>query len=151
MNNFGKALVVSHPETGKIITRFVAEKGGEFGKIRVDQTTLVVQNGFSTFAKRSAFITVDGETADLLENMLIEGQPYPIPGKIVVTESTTPFYVGQKPKTKGKDGEVITSGGMPVYRNTEFVTDLSTEDTLVESDKVGIAVTNTAIAGNAAE
>lgn len=150
MKKLGVALVVAHPETGEVITRFTAkESGKEFAKVRVDELRLEVNNGFSTFAKRSAFITVEGETADMFEQMgmLIEGQPYPVDGKIVVTESTKPFYPGQKPKTKGKDGAVITSQGMPVYRNTEFVTDLNAQDQLVESDKNG--VTNTAFAGNA--
>ncbi len=152
MNNLGKALVIAHPETGEIVTAFTAKgTGKKFGKIRVDAVTLEVNNGFSSFAKRSAFITVDEETIDqMLEmNLIIEGQPYPVPGKIVVRESTKPFYAGQEPKTKGKGGAVILSGGMPVYRDTEFVTDLTIEDELIQSDKVGVA--NTAFAGNAAE
>lgn len=151
MNNLGKALVIAHPETGEIITRFTSKVGGkEFAKIRVDEMKLEVSNGFSTFAKRSAFITIDGETADAFEemNLLIAGQPYPVPGRIVVRESTKPFYAGQKPKTKGKGGEVVTHDGMPVYRDTEFVTDLSIEDELITTDKVGVA--NTAYAGNSA-
>jgi len=152
MNNLGKALVIAHPETGEIITRFTAKTGGkEFAKIRVDSMTLEVSNGFSTFAKRSAFITIDGETADTFEEMgmLVAGQPYPVEGKIVVRESTRPFYVGQKPKTKGKGGEVVLNNGQPVYRDTEFVTDMTTQDEFIATDKVG--VTNTAYAGNAAE
>ena len=151
MNNLGKALVIAHPETGETITRFTSKDGGkEFAKIRVDSVTLEVNNGFSSFAKRSAFITIDGETADTFEemNLLVVGQPYPVEGKIIVRESLTPFYVGQKPKTKGKGGEIVTHNGHPVYRDTEFVTDLSIQDEFISTDKVGVA--NTAIAGNIA-
>ena len=149
MNNLGKAVVVSHPETGKLITRFKNEAGAEFGKIRLDQSELAISNGFSRFAKRSAFITVEGATADVLEGMLVEGQPYPMAGKIVVTESTRPFYPGQEAKRKGKDGAIILSNGQPVYRDTEFTSDLNRGDIFITSDSnPGM---NTAQAGNAAE
>lgn len=134
MNNLGKAVVVAHPETGKVITRFKAESGEEFGKIRVDQSKLEITNGFSRFANRSAFITVDAKTADLLEPMLADKEPYPMEGKVVVTESLRPFYPNQKPKTKGADGEVVTAGGKPVYRDTEFTSDLNRQDVFIAHD-----------------
>jgi hypothetical protein len=149
MNNLGQALVTAHPETGELITRFKNEAGASFGKIRLDQAELVISNGFSRFAKRSAFITVEGTTADILAGMLVEGQPYPMAGKIVVTESHKPFYPGQEPKRKGKDGEIILSNGQPVYRDTEFTSDMNRPDVFITSDSnPGM---NTAHAGNAAE
>jgi hypothetical protein len=149
MNNLGQALVTAHPETGELITRFKNEAGASFGKIRLDQAELVISNGFSRFAKRSAFITVEGSTADVLAGMLVEGQPYPMQGKIVVTESTKPFYPGQEAKRKGKDGEIILSNGKPVYRDTEFTSDMNRADVYITSDaNPGM---NTAQAGNAAE
>lgn len=149
MNNLGQALVTAHPETGELITRFKNEAGASFGKIRLDQAELVISNGFSRFAKRSAFITVEGSTADVLAGMLVEGQPYPMAGKIVVTESYKPFYPGQEAKKKGKDGAIILSNGQPVYRDTEFTSDLNRADVFINSDaNPGM---NTAQAGNAAE
>lgn len=148
MNNLGKAVVVAHPETGLLITRFKNEAGASFGKIRVDQAELQISNGFSRFAKRSAFITVEGSTADVLEGMLVEGQPYPMAGKIVVTESNRPFYPGQEAKRKGKDGAIILSNGSPVYRDTEFTGDVNRADLFLASDANPMG---TAQAGNAAE
>lgn len=151
MNKLGQALVIAHPETGEIITRFTSKEGGkEFAKVRVDSVTLEVNNGFSSFSKRSAFITLSGEDADTFEELglLVEGQKYPVEGKIIVRESLKPFYVGQKPKTKGKGGEVVTNNGQPVYRDTEFVTDLSAQDEFISTDKVGVA--NTEFSGNTA-
>lgn len=149
MNNLGQALVTAHPETGELITRFKNEAGASFGKIRLDQAELVISNGFSRFAKRSAFITVEGSTADVLAGMLVEGHPYPMAGKIVVTESHKPFYPGQEAKRKGKDGAIILSNGQPVYRDTEFTSDLNRADVFIASDSnTGM---NTAQAGNAAE
>ena len=150
MNNLGKAVVVSHPKTGELITRFKTEKGETFGKIRVDQSTLEISGGFSRFANRSAFITVDEKTADLLEPMLADGQPYPIQGKVVVTEALVPFYPGQEPKTKGAGGEVVLAGGKPVYRDTEFTSDLNKCDVLISHDKAN-SMMNTPQGGNAAE
>lgn len=149
MNNLGQALVTAHPETGELITRFKNEKGESFGKIRLDSAELVISNGFSRFAKRSAFITVEGSTADILEGMLVEGKPYPMGGKIVLNESVSPFYPGQEPKRKGKDGEIILANGKPVYRNTEFTSDMNRNDVFVTSDSN--FEMNTAQAGNAAE
>lgn len=141
-------LVVAHPETGDIITMFKTEGGEDYGKIRVDQVELVVVKNFSRFSKKSAFITVSGEDALILQGILKEGEPYPIEGHIVVTESTTPSYEGQNPKTKGKDGAVILSNGRPVYRDTEFTTDFERKDILVISDENKV---NTPSGGNAAE
>lgn len=147
MNKLGQALVAAHPTTGELITRFTAKDGSEYGKIRVDEMKLSISNGFSRFAKRTAFITVEKETADILEQMLVEGQPYPMPGKIIVMESLDPFYPGQEPKRKGADGEFITHNGHPVYRNTEFVADLNAEDVFI----IGDSVAGTASAGIAVE
>jgi hypothetical protein len=130
-----KPIVKAHPETGAVITYFESEKGETYGKVRVDQRTPVVNNGYMSFANRSAFITMDEKTAKEMESILQEEQPYPIAGKVVVTESLTPFYDGQEPKTKGADGDVITHQGRPVYRDTQFVFDLDAVDTLLKSDR----------------
>ena len=147
MNNLKKVLVVGHPDTGEVITMFMGKNGGNFGKIRVDQSTLVMNSGFARIANRSAFITVDEETAAVLSNMLVDGQPYPLEGQIVVNESTEPFYPGQKPKTKGAEGAVITNNGQPVYRDTEFTTDMTKRDVVLDSDS-SESVANTANAGS---
>jgi len=130
-----KPLVKAHPATGAIMTYFESEKGETFGKVRVDQRMPVINNGFMSFANRSAFITFDEEIAKEMESILKEDNPYPIEGRVVVTESLEPFYEGQEPKTKGVDGEVITHLGSPVYRETQFVFDLEVKDTLLVSDR----------------
>lgn len=131
-------IVKAHPVTGAIVTYFDNSKGETFGKIRVDQRAPVINNGFMSFANRSAFITLDESTAKEMESILVEDAPYPIPGKVVVTESLTPFYEGQEPKRKGADGEVITHLGAPVYRDTNYVFDLEAKDTLLVGDRDGV-------------
>jgi len=131
-------IVKAHPETGKIITYFDNAKGETFGKVRVDQRSPVINNGFMSFANRSAFITMDEDTAKEMESILEEDKAYPIAGKVVVTESLEPFFDGQEPKTKGQGGDVITHGGAPVYRETNYVYDLDAKDTLLAGDRDGV-------------
>ena len=136
-------LVKAHPVTGSIVTYFENSKGETFGKIRVDQRTPVINNGFMSFANRSAFITLDEEDAKAMETILIEDTPYPIVGRVVVTESLEPFYKDQEPKRKGVEGAIITHLGAPVYRETNYVFNLDATDTLLVSDREGVTVTET--------
>jgi hypothetical protein len=131
-------IVKAHPTTGAIVTYFDNAKGDTFGKIRVDQRSPVINNGFMSFANRSAFITLDNDTAKEMETILEEDKPYPIAGKVVVKESLEPFYKDQEPKRKGSDGEVITHLGAPVYRETNYVFDLDAQDTLLAGDREGV-------------
>lgn len=135
-------LVKAHPVTGKIVTYFENAKGETFGKVRVDQRAPVINNGFMSFANRSAFITYDESTAKEMESILVEDKPYPIAGKVVVTESTEPFFEGQEPKRKGADGEIITHLGAPVYRDTNYVFDLEAKDILLVGDRDGVIATS---------
>lgn len=128
-------IVKAHPTTGAIVTYFESEKGEIFGKVRVDQRSPVINNGFMSFANRSAFITFDEDTAKEMEPLLQEDKAYPIAGKVVVHESLEPFYEGQEPKINPSTNEVITHLGAPVYRDTEFVFDVKTQDTLLISDR----------------
>ena len=137
-------LVKAHPVTGSIVTYFENSKGESFGKIRVDQRAPVINNGFMSFANRSAFITLNEKDAKAMEPILIEDTPYPIEGKVVVTESLEPFYDGQEPKRRGADGAVITHLGAAVYRETNYVFNLDATDTLLVSDREGVTVTETA-------
>jgi|GEM_PF-2074386 len=130
-----KPIVKAHPTTGAIMTYFESEKGETFGKVRVDQHSPVINNGFLSFANRSAFITMDENTAKKMESILKEDTAYPIEGKVVVRESLEPFYEDQEPKINPSTEEVITHLGAPVYRETQFVFDLEAKDTLLVSDR----------------
>ena len=139
-------LVKAHPVTGSIVTYFENSKGETFGKIRVDQRAPVINNGFMSFANRSAFITLNEKDALAMETILTEDAPYPIEGKVVVTESLEPFYDGQEPKRRGAEGEVITHMGAPVYRETNYVFDIEAKDTLLVSDRDGVTATAESLA-----
>ncbi|WNH13855.1 hypothetical protein [Thalassobellus suaedae] len=139
-----KPIIKAHPVTGAIVTYFENTEGETFGKVRVDQRAPVINNGFMSFANRSAFITLNELDAKAMEAILIEDAPYPIEGKVVVTESLEPFYEGQEPKRKGTEGEIITHLGAPVYRKTNYVFDLEATDILLVSDRDGVTVSKSA-------
>ena len=99
--------------------------------------------------RRTAFITLQESVLErrMKEGSLVEFGPYIVAGKegeLLVQESTTPFYEGQEPKTAGKDGDIITHGGQPVYRNTIFSIDDNASDELLVSDSVNATVSASA-------
>ena len=153
MNN--QVLIASNSKTGKVVTasEFVDKKTGEVKtnyKIMVKQSSFVAKNGYINESVRTAFITLDERSYNSLNNagLLVDGAPLPIAGKLVVTETLTPYTIktgerkGQKqtPKRAGKDGAVMTHQGQPIYRNTEFTQDMSRQDVLLTADKAGSSV-----------
>jgi hypothetical protein len=64
------------------------------------------------------------------------------PSRIIVKESITPFYEGQKPKINPETSEIILHNGQEVYRDTDLVAASSQEtDQKLSSDKVKVAQT----------
>jgi len=128
--------VVAHPETGEVITLFTkVDSHGEekvYGKIRVDDIVLTMNNNFVMQQRRTAFITLAEEAIQVLAPYIKEGKPYPMEGKIIVKESLEPFYEGQTPKVNPSTDEYILVGGQHVYRTTEFTTNLEAKDELLQ-------------------
>jgi hypothetical protein len=127
-----QAIVVKHPESGKVITKW--EKDGKtYGKIRLDQSTIVVENGFTNIRKRVAFVTMDEATMAVLEPSLKDGKPYPINGKIVRKESFEPLYAGQAHKINPTTNEAVLVNGKKVYFKDDFTTNMSAQDSLISA------------------
>ena len=109
--------IVGNKETGALITPS-KHKPEEYGAIRVETFGI---NGAGMAVRTSALISA---SHDILEGM-VEFNSWTvgsmIEGGIIVEESHEPFYANQKPKTKGKDGEVVMKDGKAVYRSTRFV------------------------------
>lgn len=85
-----------------------------------------------------------GKTADLKALNLIEGQDISaiMPVKLIVKEAFEPFYAGQEPKKNPSNGEIVTSGGAPVYRQTIVVSESSAEaDVKLATDRIEVAAT----------
>lgn len=150
-NNDNKAVTLWEKEVLNPDTNEMEDQ--TFGKVRVDEVTIVMKNGFASPRRRSAFITLTEAALDHYDGLLEVGMPYPEAGKIVVTETASPQYDGHKPKREGSaaDAKIVLSGGKPVYRSTEFVYDLEATDTLLPTDKVEAGVPATAAKNEAAE
>lgn len=137
MNNLVKVTVT--PSTGLVFnsTGISAKDGKEYGYMRLEE---VIEEGLASLSfsakgyvqsakANSALLTISKEVFDKAK--IEEGQT--MVGKIVIKESTTknPFRANQDPKRAGKDGGVLLSNGLPIYRETEFTTDLSAQNVLV--------------------
>ena len=67
------------------------------------------------------------------------------PSRLIVKESTTPFYDGQQAKINPSTGEEITYRGESVYRETDVVPADSAElDSKLSNDRAAVTATSTA-------
>lgn len=128
----GKLIVKSNPNTGLIITP--SENNAEYGSVMVQETTNKVSGGFINAEIRTVFFRASLKTLNAMS--LKDGQEFPIEGKLVHHESTTPFFEGQAPKKAGKNGGVLLFNGMPIYRETVFTSELAEVDTLIKHTSV---------------
>ena len=137
-------LVVSKFKDGSIVRP--SENDHEIGSIQIKDTSIKLGvNGFISKNNRSAFLR--GNIKDLQALNLKDGQDLSsIFGnkRMVVKESTTPFYPGQNPKIHPKTSELIKFKGECIYSETIIVDEHSEEvDTLLVADKVEINVKST--------
>jgi hypothetical protein len=149
MNNLMKeklaVKVNANSNTGEIWTlrQITDSQTGEertVGVIMLSQASFN-SSGIGGLSKKTAFKTYEQEVIDLLGD-LTDGQTFPIEGKLIVEETLVPYTrkdgSTQEPKRKGKDGEIITYHGSPVYRNTDFTTDMSAQDVLLRESKAQV-------------
>ncbi len=146
-----KVLVRAHKDTGAIVTMktIVNKENGEerqVGTVMVEQSTVTGLSKIARVSKRVAFITLEEEVVNLLQPSLIDGGEFPVAGKLVVNETTTPYIkkdgTPQEPKRHGGTNEVMTYNGQPIYRNTSFSEDINAQD---------VFLTESSNAENAAE
>lgn len=130
-----KQQVIAHPETGELITlsKKVDESGVEktYGKIRVDETKRVNNNGYIRKANRTAFVTIDEDSIEDLRAELVAGQPFPDEGKIIRIETLEPQYPTHTPKINPTTKAYIKFNDQPVYMQDKFVFDMNAEDVLL--------------------
>ena len=123
--------ITANPSNGQVFTSTgVSEKDGkEYGYIRVEQKWLDMSGAVATVRSLSALKAISKEAFDM--SGLAHGSE--IEGKILIKESTTknPFRANQEAKRAGKDGGVLLYNGLPIYRETEFTTDLSAQNVLI--------------------
>lgn len=113
----------------------VDDKGKQWASVMLTQTVLEINNGILNPRKRTAFIR--GDIKDLQVNFSV-GQT--LEGKIVIEERTTSFFEGQQPKINPQTRETLTLDGMPIYRNSSYVSDESMKDVLLVANGVGALI-----------
>jgi hypothetical protein len=139
MKNFNTQSVVAHPVTKEVFKEFVKD-GKTFATVRVDETTMAVTNGFTSMRKRTAFVTLGDDVYGILKPMIVAGQPYPLKGKIVVKEFFEPQWDGHEPKMNPRTEEIISVDGKPVYRTSDFSTDMEQPDVLLYASATATTV-----------
>ena len=107
------------------------------------RSEILASNDQGFLTKETRVGLLKGKTADLKALNLIEGQDIStiMPVKLIVKESFEPFFPGQEPKKNPTNGEIVTSGGAPVYRQTLVVSESSAEtDVKLATDRVEATV-----------
>jgi hypothetical protein len=108
-----------------------------------EELSFINSDGFLNRQKRVAFLRSDIETLKEYVSSLNLKAGSTVPGKIVVEESTTPYFEGQEPKINPTSGEICTSDGAFVYRNSYLGTSAQ-EDTLLKTDRVTVLMSSEA-------
>lgn len=126
-----QVVVIANKNSGLVFnsTGISAKDGKEYGWYTV-QSTFVDRSG--AMDKVTVLTALRSTSADAFNAAPLAAGEL-LDGKIVVKESTikNPFRANQEPKRKGKDGGVLLFNGLPIYRETEFTTDLSAQNVLV--------------------
>ena len=132
--------MVEHPETGAAITLFEkVDKEGinrTYGRVQIQSVSLTLNNGFVSKKKRTAFVTLDSDALQLIGGQIKAGRRYPMEGKIIVNETKEPQWEGHLPKINPTSGENIEINGYPIFRSTEFTSDMDAQDVFVTSHSV---------------
>jgi hypothetical protein len=118
----------------------------EFGSIMMRTTSWNTDGGFLNKASRVHFLS--GKVEELKELCaafsLNAGDDYSAkvaPSRLIVQESTTPFYDGQAPKINPSTDEIVTYNGADVYRETQLVPASSTQQDLILREGEVVAAT----------
>jgi hypothetical protein len=124
-------VVIANKTTGLVFnsTGISAKDGKEYGWYTVQSTFVDRSGAMDKVTVLSALRSTSAEAFNAAP--LVAGEI--LDGKIIVKESTTknPFRANQEPKRKGKDGGILLFNGQPIYRETEFTTDLNAQNVLV--------------------
>lgn len=144
--NTQNVTIVAHPESGEL---FTASKKEGFFKCMVQSTTISVNNGMIDEQKVVAFPAIT-EAALKHFSSLKDGDAFPIPGQVVVSEyfdTDEDYREGMVAKINPTTMEDHLVDGKNVYRETTFTTDLnrtnsfkySAEGTVVNEAEVSLS------------
>lgn len=113
----------------------------EEGSIMFQERHVSLNGGYTNIQRRVHFQAGKIEDLKILSKEMNLKLGVGLPGyKILVKESTVPFYPNQSPKINPTTTEVVKHQGSDVYRKTVLVQASSAEaDELLISDKVGVS------------
>jgi len=124
-------VVIANKNSGLVFnsTGVSAKDGKEYGWYTVQSTFVDRSGAMDKVTVLSALRSTSAEAFNA--SPLVAGEI--LDGKILIKESVTknPFRANQEPKRAGKDGGVLLFNGLPIYRETEFTTDLSAQNVLI--------------------
>jgi hypothetical protein len=112
----------------------LGKDGKQYGYIRVESQVMDFSGAVAKVKTRSALISMTAE--DFAKTSLKNGAA--LNGKIVFTESL--IKIGNaEAKRAGEKGEILTSGGQPIYRYSKFTSDQNATDVLIAHENVLVA------------
>lgn len=125
-----------NPTNGLVFTENanLGKDGKAYGWFMVKSSAVDFSGAIAQVKTRVAIKAISKEAYEAAKDQLFAGAE--LPGQIIAKEALSPFYDGQTPKTAGQDGEVCTLKGQPIYRITEFTSDMSLTDELIAHDNV---------------
>ena len=137
--------IVANSRTGNVVTmKTITDKASgdtrEVGSVMVQSKSLSGLSRLGRVSTRTAFLTLEADALEFLDDYLVDGGILPMEGKIVVEETLTPYVTKAGKKQDAKINpttkKVITFEGKPVYRNTYFTDDLNVKDVFLKDAPV---------------
>ena len=145
-------LAHANNSTGVLVTPkvSVSEDGTETTRMSLMVQQRVLSSYGNTIATRlrTAYTSLSEDAYEVLKEFIIDGEEFPIEGKIIIKETHTPYVkkdgskqeCKQYPAGHPKSGQPVLSGGKRVYRNVIFsalingVYQQGSEDELLPTD-----------------
>jgi len=120
-------IITANPNTGSIITQSLSKP--EWSSLSLVEESYAISGGILQKVKLSALLKAKTEMLEGLISAfkLKEGDAFPLPVTLVVSESHTPFWAGQKCKINPSTGEIFLKEGKEVFRKTDVVMGVTTE------------------------
>jgi hypothetical protein len=126
-----KQVTVTANAAGQVVN--ISKNNPDYGYIRVSQARTSMEGGWVRTRTLSALIS--GKVDELKSLGLTNGAS--LPGKIVVSESLTPFNEDNPEKdykVAGDTGIICSFEGTPICRKTMYTDSVEATDTLIEHD-----------------
>jgi hypothetical protein len=125
---------VTSNDQGQIVVP--SQNNPEYGYIRVESKTTAMVNGWANTQTRTALIkgTVEALNSFVEERQLRAGSV--LEGKILVKETLEKPYDNAQAKRAGAEGAILKKDGQPIYRTSEYTTNVDEQDVLIKHDTI---------------